>query len=111
MTPTEAELSKYFHNVFNALRVIYANGFNSICDKLGADYTKIKNAVVRQPTMVDAYLDCNSAFGGFGGMCLPKDTKAIANLVEKMGLDCKIFDVIVKDNYLYKRTVFPGMRM
>lgn len=111
MTPTEAELSKYFHNVFNALRVVYANGFNSICTKMGADYTKIKNAVVQQPTMVDSYLDCNPSFGGFGGMCLPKDTKALAKLAEDLRLDCKIFETIVRDNYLYKRTVFPGMRM
>lgn len=111
MTPTESELAKYFHNVFNAMRVVYANGFYEICKKLGANYRVIKNAVVKQPTHVDCYLDVNDSFRGYAGYCLPKDSKALMKLVEELGLDCKIFDVIVKDNYLYKSTVFPGMRM
>jgi UDP-glucose 6-dehydrogenase len=30
-----------------------------------------------------SYLQCNENFRGFGGVCLPKDTLAIAKLVEK----------------------------
>lgn len=74
LTPTESELAKYFHNVFNAMRVVYANGFYEICKKLGANYTKIKNAVVKQPTHVDCYLDVNDAFRGYAGYCLVPET-------------------------------------
>jgi len=111
MSPTEAELSKYFSNVFNAMRVIFANGFYEVCKKLGADYTKIKNAVVKRPTMTNLYLDCNEKFRGFAGVCLPKDTAAFAKLASSLGVDAQIFRTIVEDNGLYDATVFDKMRM
>ncbi len=111
MTPTEAELSKYFSNVFNAMRVIFANGFYEVCKSLGADYTKIKNAVVKRPTMKNIYLDCNEKFRGYAGVCLPKDTAAFARLAEDLGVDAQIFRTIVEDNDLYVPTVFEDMRL
>ena len=111
MSPTEAELSKYFSNVFNAMRVIFPNGFYDVCKELGADYTKIKNAVVKRPTMKNIYLDCNEKFRGFAGVCLPKDTAAFAKLTEDLGVDAQIFRTIVDDNGLYVPTVFEDMRM
>ena len=111
MTPTEAELSKYFSNVFNAMRIIFANGFFEVCKSLGADYTKIKNAVVKRPTMKNIYLDCNEKFRGFAGVCLPKDTAAFAKLAEDLGIDAQIFRTIVSDNNLYVPTVFEDMRL
>jgi UDPglucose 6-dehydrogenase len=111
LTPTEAELAKYFSNVFNALRVTFANGFYDVSKALGADYTKIKNALVKRPTIQDIYLDCNENFRGFAGVCLPKDTAAFASLVDKLGVKARIFKTIVEDNKLYKPTVPSGMRM
>lgn len=111
MTATEAELSKYFSNVANALRIVFANGFYDICQKLGADYTKIKDAVVQRPTLTDVYLDCNNNFRGFAGVCLPKDTAALANLADYLGVPGKIFRTIVEDNKLYNPTVYEKMRL
>lgn len=111
MTTTEAELSKYFSNVFNAMRVVFANGFERVCKSLGADYTKIKNAMVKRPTIENLYLDCNEKFRGFAGVCLTKDTAAFARLAEDLGVDAQIFRTIVKDNKLYVPTVFEDMRM
>lgn len=110
MNLTEAELSKYFSNVYNALRVTFANGFYELCEKLGADYSAIKNAIVERPTLVDMYLDCNDNFRGFGGVCLPKDTSALAKLAKDLGIEAQIFQTIVDDNKLYNTTVFDKMR-
>jgi len=111
VSPTEAELVKYFSNVFNAMRVVFANGFYDVCKGLGADYTKVKNAAASRPTLNGLYLDCNDGFRGFGGVCLPKDTAAFAKLAKDLGVDAKIFETIVNDNKIYKPTVFDGMRM
>lgn len=111
MKATEAELVKYFSNVFNALRITFANGFYEVCKRLGADYDSIKNAVVARPTLTNMYLDCNEKWRGFAGPCLPKDTAAFAALADKLGIDAKIFRTIVTDNKLYRPTVPEGMRL
>jgi UDPglucose 6-dehydrogenase len=111
MTPTEAELSKYYSNVFNALRVVFANEFFEVCKTMGADYGVIKNAMVKRTTIADAYLDCNERFRGFGGVCLPKDTAAFAAHVRSLGLNSmKLFETIVDENKKFQVTIPAGMR-
>lgn len=110
MKPVEAEFAKYFSNVYNAMRIIFANGFYEACQSVGADYSVIKNAMVHRENITDHYLTCNDNFRGFGGVCLPKDTMAFAAFVRSMNLDLKLFDVIVEENRRFKRTVPDGMR-
>lgn len=110
MTPTEAEVLKYYSNVFNANRIVFANAMYEICQKLGADYNKIKDTYLIRGTASPDYLDVKDTLRGYGGMCLPKDTKALDALVKQLGLGLKLFETIDKDNQKFKRTVFPGMR-
>jgi UDPglucose 6-dehydrogenase len=110
VTPLEAEMSKYFSNIFNAMRVTFANEFYEVCKVLGADYSKVKGAMVQRNNITDAYLDCNESTRGFGGVCLPKDTQAFAVLVKQLGLDMKLFETIVEENKKFRTTVFGGMR-
>jgi UDPglucose 6-dehydrogenase len=110
LSATEAEMLKYYSNVFNALRIIFANEMYEICKVLGADYTKIKHTFVMRGTAKDIYMDVNESFRGYGGVCLPKDTKAIDALVKKYGLDLKLFETIDKENDKFITTVFEGMR-
>lgn len=110
MTPTEAELSKYFSNVINALHITFANQFYDVCQALGADYATVKAAMVQRPTVKDVYLDCSPTQRGYGGPCLPKDTAAFAAMVDEMGLNIALFRTIVAENAKYPATVPPGMR-
>jgi UDPglucose 6-dehydrogenase len=110
LTPTEAELSKYFSNVFNALRIVFANEFHEVAAALGADYARIKNALVHRSDIPDRYLDCNETFRGFGGVCLPKDSRAFAQVVRDLGLDLTLFETIVDENRKFTTTVPDGMR-
>jgi UDPglucose 6-dehydrogenase len=108
VTPLEAEFAKYFFNVFNALRIVYANQFYDVCKATGADYQKIKNAMTHHRVMPPAYLDCNEKFRGFGGTCLPKDTSAFAQFAKKVlgeAWGLSIFEGIVEINKHYKTTV------
>lgn len=112
LTPLEAEFVKYFSNVFNAMRIVFANEFYEVCTAAGADYTKIKNAVVKRENIPNVYLDCNENSRGFGGVCLPKDTRAFANYAKGLGLDhLALFETIVTENEKFKTTVFEGMRL
>jgi UDPglucose 6-dehydrogenase len=110
LSPTEAEISKYFNNVYNATLITFANAFYELCQANKADYTKIKNAMVQREHISNKYLDCNENLRGFGGMCLPKDTSAISALVKELGLPINLFEAVVNDNKNYKTTVFEGMR-
>lgn len=110
LTPKEAEFVKYFSNVFNALRITFANEFYDVCAAAGVRYQNVKDAVVFRKNIPDAYLEVNEMMRGFGGVCLPKDTQAFATYAKKMGLDLKLFDLIVADNKKYPTTVFDGMR-
>ncbi|MBX4192468.1 hypothetical protein KW798_03210 [Candidatus Parcubacteria bacterium] len=108
VAPLEGELAKYFSNVFNALRIVFANQFYDVAKAAGADYQKIKNAIVKHRNIHDVYLDCNENFRGFGGHCLPKDTAAFAHYAKKMihGENLSLFEGIVEINKRYKQTVF-----
>jgi UDPglucose 6-dehydrogenase len=110
MHPTESELLKYYSNVYNATKIIFANEFYEICQKLNVDYSNIKDTFVKRGTTKDIYLDVNENFRGYGGVCLPKDTKALNSFVNELGLDLKLFESLDKENNKFKTTVFNGMR-
>jgi UDPglucose 6-dehydrogenase len=103
VSPTEAEIAKYFSNVFNALRITFANGVFEVCEQLGADYQKVFQAATHRHNITADYLRCSQYLRGFGGHCLPKDSKAWAVLVEQLGLDIKLFQALVEDNQRYIR--------
>lgn len=112
MSPLEAELSKYFNNVFNALRIVFANGFYEICQNLGADYQKIYDAMILRNNINPAYLRCSEKLRGPSGYCLSKDPLAFMHFVENLKLNPTptIFKAIVEDSRIYPKTVLPGMR-
>ena len=110
LTPTEAEFCKYFSNVYNATLITFANNFSEVCEKMGVNYSNVKNAVVNRNHITDTYLDCNNNFRGFGGVCLPKDTRAMAYMASQHKTDGEMFDFLIKENNKYKITVPKGMR-
>jgi UDPglucose 6-dehydrogenase len=110
LKPVEAEIVKYYNNIYNATLITLANSFYEVCDHLDADYTAVKNALVNRSHITNSYLQCNKNFRGFGGVCLPKDTSAIATLVREAGLDINFFQMLLDENDKYQVTVYDGMR-
>jgi len=108
MTSTEAELTKYFSNTYKAMRVTFANAFYNLCQSMGSDYDKVKDAFLFHGIGDGHYLRVNKQFGGYGGTCLPKDSKALAKLVDELGLPMDIFKVIVSDNEIFTKTGQKG---
>ena len=81
-----------------------------VCQAVNADYDKVKTTFLKRGTAKDLYLDANENIRGYGGVCLPKDTLAMATFVKKLGLDLKLFETIHNENKKFKTTVFDGMR-
>ena len=110
MSPTEAEILKYYSNTFAALKVTFANVMYEVCKKFNSDYDTILEAFLMRGITGSDYLGCNPEMRGYGGMCLPKDINAMTELCSQIGLPFKLFDTIARDNSLVAQTVFPGMR-
>ncbi len=79
-----AELIKHASNSFLALKISYINAISQICERVGADVSRVAEGMGLDRRIGKSFL---SAGIGYGGSCFPKDVSAFIKIAETNGFN------------------------
>jgi UDPglucose 6-dehydrogenase len=107
MDPESAELTKYAANAMLATRISFMNEIAAICEKVGADVTKVREGIATDSRIGPSFLFAGL---GYGGSCFPKDVQAIVNTAKEHGYDFKIVRAVEDVNQLQRARMIDKIK-
>lgn len=90
-----AEMIKYASNTFLAMKISYINAIANLCEYSGANIMDVTKGIGLDSRIGNTFLRPGI---GFGGSCLPKDTKAMIELGKEGDINISLFEGIIKIN-------------
>jgi UDPglucose 6-dehydrogenase len=93
--PASAETIKYAVNSFLATKVSFANAMAAVCEAVGADMNDVVLGLGYDKRIGSEFLRPGP---GWGGSCLPKDTRALISIAEDAGYDFELLKGVVAVN-------------
>ena len=98
-----SEMIKHASNSFLAMKISFINALANICEKAGADVSKIAEGMGYDKRIMRAFLNAGPGYGGF---CFPKDVMAFIHIAGELGYDFHLLKSVDKVNKEQKRHVF-----
>lgn len=99
MDCASAELTKYASNCFLAVKLSYINEIANICELTGASIHQVTMAMSYDTRIGKEYMKAGI---GFGGSCLPKDTRALTYFANEKGYSLQTVQAAVSVNEIQK---------
>ena len=106
--PRTAEMIKYAANAFLAVKLSFINEMAGLCERLGADVQDVARGIGLDPRIGQGYLKAGI---GYGGSCLPKDTRALLHLARRVGYRMPVVEGAVEVNRRQREEVLKRLRM
>ena len=90
-----AEMIKYAANAFLATKITFINEIADLCEKLGADVQDVARGIGLDGRIGAKFLHAGP---GYGGSCLPKDTRALVSIAREAGAPVRIVEAVIEAN-------------
>lgn len=101
-----AEMIKYASNAFLATKISFINCIANICEHVGADVELISKGMGLDDRIGEKFLKAGI---GYGGSCLPKDTKTLVQISEKHGYDFKLLKSVIETNEIQPYSIIQKL--
>ena len=95
MDIASAELTKYAANAMLATRISFMNELSRLCDRMGADITRVRAGIGQDKRIGMPFL---YAGAGYGGSCLPKDVRALVQTGRSYGIEMEMASAAMSVN-------------
>ena len=92
---SSAEMVKYAANAFLATKISFINEIANICDRVGADVTKVAQGIGLDSRIGSKFLQAGI---GWGGSCFPKDVSALIHTADDYGYEAQLLKAAVSVN-------------
>lgn len=90
-----AEIIKHAANSFLATKISFINAIANICERVGADVTKVAQGLGLDKRIGPKFLNAGCGYGGF---CFPKDVDAFIHIAKKNGYDFQLLKAVRQIN-------------
>ena len=110
LTAKEAEVVKYWENIWGAMKVIFSNQMHDYLEAMGIDYHKAREGWAADPRVERMHTAVFPDARGFTGKCYPKDLRAFIHSVKRAGGDPRLLEEIWNINCDYHPDKFKKIK-